>query len=225
VPAAFVIDWTIPAQTIGARCKKLSPQTLERIAKGIERFGEEAAFIASVYGTGTNKSIERPLGAITTSGGHHGLALSPFLVQYYGRKDASSSINSPVPTLTGAPRHALVIPPPVQSSFIVEYYSKGRIRNLCEPLGGLTTKERFGLVINSGSADQTPSIDRWGYRMLSVTETAGAMGFPCTRLGASKDYAIVGSNAMKHRLVGQSVCPPVKRAIVERLVDLLSSQI
>ena len=156
--------------------------------------------------------------------GHHGLALSPFLVQYYGRKDASSSINSPVPTLTGAPRHALVNPPPVQSSFIVEYYSKGRIRNLCEPLGGLTTKERFGLVINSGSADQTPSIDRWGYRMLSVPETAGAMGFPCTRLGASKDYAIVGSNAMKHRLVGQAVCPPVMRAIVERLVDLLSSQ-
>jgi DNA (cytosine-5)-methyltransferase 1 len=224
VPAAFVIDWTIPAQTIGDRCKKLSPQTLERIAKGIERFGGETAFITSLYGTGTARSVEKPLGAITTSGAHHGLALSPFLVQYYGRNDASSSINSPVPTLTGAPRHALVIPPPMNTSFIVEYYSKGRVRNLCEPLGGLTTKERFGLVVKP-ETDQTPSIFDYRYRMLSVSETAGAMGFPCTRLGATKDYTIVGSNAVKHRLVGQAVCPPVMRSIVERLVDLLSSQI
>lgn len=218
VPAAFVIDWMIPAQTIGSRSKKLSAHTLERIAKGIERFGRQGGFITSLYGTGTAKSYHEPLGAITTSGGHHGLALSPFLVQYYGRSDASSSINSPVPTLTGAPRHALVMPP--TRTFIVEYHSKGRIRSLEEPLGGLTTKERFGLVIQNG---ERPSIDRWLYRMLSVSETAAAMGFPSIRLGASRDYTIVGSNAVKHRLVGQAVCPPVMRAIVQRLVELLSS--
>ncbi|HEY9608317.1 DNA cytosine methyltransferase, partial [Allocoleopsis sp.] len=63
----------------------------------------------------------------------------------------------------------------------------------------------------------------WLYRMLSVSETATAMGFPSIRLGASRDYTIVGSNAVKHRLVGQAVCPPVMRAIVQRLVELLSS--
>ena len=200
VPAAFVIDWTIPAKTIGSRTgnRKLSVKTLERIAKGIERFGKKA---------------EQPLGTITVA--------EPFLVQYYGRTDASSSINRPMPTLTSAPRHALIMPP-IKNSFIIEYYSKGRIRELDEPLGGLTTKERFGLVIDPEKTNST--INDWTLRMLTSEEAAGAMGFPNIRLGAEKNYKIIGSNATKHKLIGQAVSPPVMKAIVERIVTALSQQ-
>lgn len=221
VPAAFVIDWTIPAKTIGSRNKKLSVKTLERIAKGIERFSQEGAFITSLYGTETARSCEKALGTITTPGGHQGLAMAPFLVQYYGRTDASSSINQPIPTLTSAPRHGLLLPP-IEQSFIIEYYSKGRVRELNEPLGGLTTKERFGLVISPEKTNAT--IHDWAFRMLIWEETAAAMGFPNKRLGAERDYKIIGSNATKHKLIGQAVSPPVMRSLVERIVKALSGQ-
>jgi DNA (cytosine-5)-methyltransferase 1 len=112
--------------------------------------------------------------------------------------------------------------PPIKNSFIIEYYSKGRIRELDEPLGGLTTKERFGLVIDPEKTNST--INDWTLRMLTSEEAAGAMGFPNIRLGAEKNYKIIGSNATKHKLIGQAVSPPVMKAIVERIVTALSQQ-
>jgi DNA (cytosine-5)-methyltransferase 1 len=196
LPAASVIDWTIPAQPIGSRKKPLSTKTLERINKGIERFSKKCTSTR----TDNNQSLE----------------IDPFIIQYYGRIDASSAIHSPLPTLTGSPRHALVTP---QQSFIIEYYSKGRIRELGEPLGGLTTKERFGLAIEP--FQNHTELANWSYRMLAPQETAGAMGFPSIKLGAKKDYIIRGSNTVKHKLIGQAVCPPVMREIVQRIVQAL----
>ena len=65
-PVSTVIDWDFP---VWSQIEKpgRSPATLRRIAAGRARFGER--FVAPFYGSGsglTGRSIERPIGTITT---------------------------------------------------------------------------------------------------------------------------------------------------------------
>jgi DNA (cytosine-5)-methyltransferase 1 len=94
-----------------------------------------------------------------------------------------------------------------QQDFLVVYYSSDRAggwQPLDRPLRTLTTVDRFGLV-------------RWingkpTFRMLQVSELRRAMGYP--------DEAILkqGTRRDKVKLLGNGVCPPVMRSVVETLV-------
>jgi len=80
--AANAIDWALPAPRIGDRARPLTARTLQRIQKGLERFGRQ---------------------------GQH--ARPPFLVSYYSGGGQSSGIGEPLPTQDTRDRHGLVIPP------------------------------------------------------------------------------------------------------------------
>jgi DNA (cytosine-5)-methyltransferase 1 len=41
----------------------------------------------------------------------HGLTIPPFLLSYYGRKDAQSDLDAPLPVIPTEPRHGIVVPP------------------------------------------------------------------------------------------------------------------
>lgn len=103
--AASIIDWSIKANLIHDRDKPLSPNTLQRITRQLEKY-KNTPFISS----GGAAAINQALPTITTHEKHALVIPPPFLVQYYSRSDATSSIDKPLPTITTNPRHALAVP-------------------------------------------------------------------------------------------------------------------
>lgn len=96
-------------------------------------------------------------------------------------------------------------------AFLVKYYGTDQDPAMREPLHTVTTKDRFGLVTVRGQAYQIADI---GLRMLTPRELYRAQGFP-------ESYAIdkgaAGEPITKTaqvRMCGNSVCPPLARAIV-----------
>ena len=94
------------------------------------------------------------------------------------------------------------------SSFLVVYYGNdgaGGWQPLTVPLRTVTTIDRFGLC--------EPSPDGATLRMLQVSELTRAMGF--------KGDLILRRGTRRERIMmlGNAVCPPVMKAVVETLVE------
>lgn len=96
-------------------------------------------------------------------------------------------------------------------AFLVKYYGAGVAQDLPNPLGTVTTRERFGLVTIQGVDYRVVDI---GMRMLSPRELFDAQGFP-------HDYVIDRgadgrklSKAAQIRMCGNSVSPPWAAAII-----------
>lgn len=94
-----------------------------------------------------------------------------------------------------------------KASFLLVYYGtdgSGGWQPLDIPLRTVTTIDRFALVEHDG---HEPRI-----RMLQVPELKRAMGF-------DENFLLpVGSRRDRVRLLGNGVCPPVMKAVVESLV-------
>lgn len=88
--------------------------------------------------------------------------------------------------------------------FLIVYYGSdgsGGWQSLDRPLRTLTTLDRFGLVTWEGSEPML--------RMLQVDELKAGMGFP-------KSYDLShGSRRDRIKMLGNGVCPPVMKAIVQ----------
>jgi DNA (cytosine-5)-methyltransferase 1 len=90
--------------------------------------------------------------------------------------------------------------------FLIVYYGSdgaGGWQSLDRPIRTLTTLDRFGLVTWEGSEPML--------RMLQVDELKAAMGFPTSyrlRHGTRRDQI---------KLLGNGVCPPVMKAVVQAL--------
>lgn len=85
--------------------------------------------------------------------------------------------------------------------FVMPYYGSGSGktgRSIDRPLGTVTTRDRWALV----KGDQM--------RMLQVPEYKRVMGFP-------EDYQLVGSRKQSIHLLGNAVCPPVARDLIDSL--------
>ena len=85
LPAASIIDWSIPAPRIGDRAKPLAEKTVERIRRGMERHW--TPFIAKAAGNTYD--------GVTTGSGYLRIA----------------EIGSPMPVQTGSAEHGLAVPP------------------------------------------------------------------------------------------------------------------
>lgn len=91
--------------------------------------------------------------------------------------------------------------------FLIVYYGSdgaGGWQRIDRPLRTITTVDRFGYVKPSDSGHQI--------RMLQVPELKRAMGFPDDHL------FIRGTRRDKIKLLGNAVCPPVMRSLIETLV-------
>ena len=96
---------------------------------------------------------------------------------------------------------------PELGSFFVKYYGCSNAASMAEPLDTVTTKDRFGLVTVGGKSMQVADI---GMRMLTARELFAAQGFPA-------DYRLLDgtlTTTAQKKLVGNSVCPDVARAVV-----------
>lgn len=85
--------------------------------------------------------------------------------------------------------------------FLIPFYSSGSGltgRSLDRPIGTVTTKDRWAIV------------DGDRMRILTVDEYRRAMGFP-------DSYVLTGSRADQVKQLGNAVCPPVARAILQEV--------
>lgn len=82
--------------------------------------------------------------------------------------------------------------------FLLPYYGTATARSADRPIGALTTRDRYAVV----RGDEM--------RMLTVDEQREFMGFP-------PGYRLPPARRLATHLLGNAVCPPVMRAIVERL--------
>lgn len=104
-------------------------------------------------------------------------------------------------------------------AFLLKYYGTDQDPRLEEPLHVVTTKDRFALVTVTINGEQYAIVDI-GMRMLTPRELFNAQGFP-------PDYIIEfefnGKPLTKSAQIekcGNSVCPPMSRALVAANFDV-----
>jgi len=199
-----------------------------------------SAMLAKHYGGVVGTGVKVPFGTVTTSD-HHSVVTAQ-LVGVGGRagqsrpRDASEPIQTvtakadsavvtshlvklrnnqfgqpmdePAPTLTAGGGHIGEV-----RAFLIKYYGNEKDGvSLRAPLGTVPTHDRFGLVTIKGEEYQIVDI---GMRMLSPRELARAQGFPDDYI---LDPVVDGkplSKTAQVRMIGNSVCPPLARALLE----------
>lgn len=137
-----VIDWNLRGSSIFGRKRPLAEATLRRIAEGIRRFAGAHAedFLVLLRGTGSTRTCDAPLPALTAGGTHVGLAsyLVPFYGERPGQPPRTHDVAAPLPTVTCDPRFGI--------ANLVRYNGTGGPVSVEEPLPAATTRDRFGLA-------------------------------------------------------------------------------
>ena len=174
--------------------------------------------------------LGQPLGTVVACGQKHAL-VAAWLAKHYGGV-VGQDLERPASTITGKDHHAVcaarIEPEPAARvekvrAFLTKYYGQGVGQTLHEPAHTLTARHRLGLVTVHGRDYQIADI---GMRMLEPHELLKAQfGEHAARyrMDAMKDCPRSTKNkkrvpitkADKVRLIGNSVCPHVARALVE----------
>ncbi|MGK5533333.1 DNA cytosine methyltransferase [Streptomyces sp. URMC 129] len=171
-------------------------------------------FVAELRGGG---SVARPvteaLATVTASGNHHGLVTPAAIVMRNNgsRGDGGehcTSVAEPLRTLTTAGHQSLV----TWQHLLVPYYGTGTARTVAEPVGALSTRDRYALV-QGGEVD----LDDVLFRMLEPHEIGRAMSF-------ADDYIVLGSKRERVRQYGNAVTPNVAEILVCALVEAITGE-
>ncbi|HEX4954784.1 MAG TPA: DNA cytosine methyltransferase [Thermoanaerobaculia bacterium] len=136
--------------------------------------------------------IDRPLRTIRAgNGGACNYLVTPFIVPLFGERPGQTprvhSVEGPVPTVTATKGAGCLVTP-----FLVPYYGTGQPRPIEEPLGTVTTRDRFALVTPDGFAMDIL------FRMLKPSELAQAQGF-------HPGYRFTGNKGEVVRQIGNAV--------------------
>lgn len=150
------------------------------------------------------RDTAQPLNTVTANGMPAGVVTSHML-KLRG-DNVGSSTDEPLHTISAQGTHHAEV-----RAFLVKYYGTDQDPQLGEPLHTVTTKDRFGVVIVKGEPYAIVDI---GLRMLTPRELYRAQGFP-------ESYAIDKgadgrplTKTAQVRMCGNSVCPPLARALV-----------
>jgi DNA (cytosine-5)-methyltransferase 1 len=247
-PASDVILWDDIGQRIGDRARPLVPNTMRRIAAGLDKFPHDPSVITLTHGKdGTSRAFDpqaRPLPTRTAKLGE-GL-----LVPVGGSwNDTPTSVTTPLRTRTTRESEALVTIEP--RPFIVEFRNHCDAAPVDNPLSTVSTARHHGLVVPDGVArDRALNTLVIPYRK-SATRTAAEplhtlstrdsaavvrsapriedcyfrMLHPREQLSAQRfpeDYQVVGSRADQTMQAGNAVSVNVARWIGERLKPVLA---
>ncbi|MCI3155505.1 DNA cytosine methyltransferase [Streptomyces sp. GB4-14] len=169
-------------------------------------------FIAELRGGG---SVARPvtesLATVTASGNHHGLVMPAMVMRNNGSKgdggEHCTSPTEPFRTMTTAGHQSLL----TWEHMLVPYYGNGAPRSVNDPIGALTTRDRYALV--RGEVD----IDDVLFRMLEPHEIGRAMSF-------ADEYVVLGNKREKVRQYGNAVTPNAAEVLVCALVEAITGE-
>ncbi|WGG48960.1 DNA cytosine methyltransferase [Rugamonas sp. DEMB1] len=168
-------------------------------------FALVSAMLAKHYGGVVGTAVTVPFGAVTTTD-HHSVVTSTLVS--LRNNQAGKSILEPVPTIIGGGTHIGEV-----RAFLIKYYSEGgQDQALTDPMHTIPTKDRIGLVAIRGEDYAIVDI---GMRMLTPRELARAQGFPESYILELVHNGKRLSKAAQVRMIGNSVCPPLARALIE----------
>jgi DNA (cytosine-5)-methyltransferase 1 len=176
------------------------------VTAGGNHLGVAIPFLAAHFGERDGQAprvhdLLGPLPTVTHRGA--GDLVVPFVVpnEGYYRGNQPRSVDEPLPTVT-ANRGAghLCIP------FITKYYGTAKSQSVYEPLGTVTTKDRYGLVLAKTMAD-LGVVDIF-YRMFVTHELAAAQGF-------ERDYYLHGTDTEQKMQIGNAVPPIFAKVLLE----------
>lgn len=114
VPAAEVIDWSLPVRSIFDRPKPLAEATLRRIAAGVVRYVLSAAepFVVHLTHHGGDRvgGLDAPLPTVTAARRGEMALIAPTLVtiDHQSNPARAAQAGAPLSAITGKARHALV---------------------------------------------------------------------------------------------------------------------
>jgi DNA (cytosine-5)-methyltransferase 1 len=219
---AECIDWTDLGSSIFTRKTPLKEKTLNRIARGIEKFiinepnpyilPDEMAssFLIQYHGETKSdyvrgQSVNEPIKTIDTSN-RYGL-VTAFLTKFY-KTGTGQSVNEPIHTITTSSGHFGMV-----SAFLIKYYGSGTGQKVDEPIGTIVTKDRFGLISVMIKGEPYRIVDIW-FRMLKPEELKLGQGFPSEYI---IDHDYTGQSYPKSKQVekiGNSVVPAMAEALV-----------
>lgn len=191
-------------------------ESLEEPASTLDtqnRLGLVTAFLAQHFGRSVGVPVERPLPTAMERCKSHVVAAN--LVHLNHGEKSWSGCREPLRTVLTVNHAALVY------AFLVKYFGTATGQSADVPLGTQTGKDRFGVVAVEVAPGRTESaicchlpgvgpcimLDI-GMRMLTPRELARAQGF-------ADDYILTGSKTSQVARIGNSVCPPIARAIVD----------
>ncbi|GGW81952.1 DNA cytosine methyltransferase [Streptomyces griseoloalbus] len=171
-------------------------------------------FIAELRGGGSvARSVSESLATVTASGNHHGLVVPPpaMVMRNNGSKgdggEHCTSAADPMRTLTTMGHQSLV----TWEHLLVPYYGNGTARTVREPVGTLSTRDRYALV--QGDVD----INDVRFRMLEPHEIGRAMSF-------ADQYIVLGNKRERVRQYGNAVTPNCAEVIVAALVEAITGE-
>jgi DNA (cytosine-5)-methyltransferase 1 len=170
-------------------------------------------FVAELRGGGSvARSVAESLATVTASGNHHGL-VTPELPAFVMRNNSSKGdggehctpAREPFRTVTTAGHQSLV----TWEHLLVPYYGNGTARQVTQPMGALTTKDRYALVHGK------PAIEDVLFRMLEPHEIGRAMSF-------ADSYTVLGSKRERVRQYGNAVTPNAAEILLCALVEAIT---
>jgi DNA (cytosine-5)-methyltransferase 1 len=174
-------------------------------------------FMVTMRGGGDQlrgRSIGEPVGTVSANGNHHGL-VTPNLPAFVMRNNGSAgnggehctSAAEYLRTMTTAGHQSLV----TWEHLLVPYYGNGTAKTVREPVGTLSTRDRYALV--QGGVDINDVL----FRMLEPHEIGRAMSF-------ADAYIVLGSKRERVRQYGNAVTPNCAEVIVCALVETISGE-
>ena len=95
-------------------------------------------------------------------------------------------------------------------TFLIKYFGTSTAQSVLEPLGTITTKDRYGVVMFKGSKYQIVDI---GMRMFEPHELYAAMGFPASYKTAFNSEGKKNTKQNQVARCGNAVCPPAAAAL------------
>jgi DNA (cytosine-5)-methyltransferase 1 len=163
--------------------------------------------------SGRNRSmpVTDPLATIVADGSNHGLVIpdAAFLMRNNdGGAEMCTPVREPARTLTAKGHQSLVS----WQSLLLPYYQTGVAHRVDEPVGALSTRDRWALATELGMVYDPDEIL---FRMLQVAEIHAAMAF-------MPGYQVLGKPGEKIRQLGNAVTPPVAEVLISALVETIT---
>ncbi|MCX4707172.1 DNA cytosine methyltransferase [Streptomyces sp. NBC_01373] len=156
-------------------------------------------------------SAEAPM-RTQTARNETGLAIPPFQISLRGggAKKTAYSVDEPVNTVSASGNHHGLV---TGQRLLIPYYSTGTARTVEEPVGTVTTRDRWSLA----EVEENVDLGDVRFRMLEPHEIQAAMAFPDA-------YIVTGSKRDKVRKLGNAVTSPVAEVIVSALVEAVTGE-
>lgn len=150
VPAAAIIDWSLPCPSIFGRERDLAAATLRRIAEGVRRYVLECGepFIIPTRHAGWigARGVSDPMRTVTASNRGELALVSPTLIQTsWGERPGQAprvpGLEKPLGTVVaGGVKHALV------AAFLSKHYGGVVGHGVERPIGTITTQDHHALT-------------------------------------------------------------------------------